>query len=299
MNYAVIDLGSNTIRLSIFRLEGETIKTVFRQKELAALASYITNSHLALEGIDRACDTLLELKKSALNFVKEDEIHVFATAALREVENQEHVLEKIHSKTGLNPVILSGEEEAHLGFLGESYYSKYTDGILIDIGGGSTELVQFKDSKPVKVASLPMGCLNIYSKYVDLVVPTEKESAKIRDEIIAQFDTTKWGMPKQEPIMIGVGGTLRAFRSLASDMYSFPEDETEIPAVYVSKILHKIKHNEDEIFLKIYKTVPERTLTITTGLLIANEIINIFGCETILVSNYGVREGYLLDRVLK
>ena len=87
MNYAVIDLGSNTVRLSVYRYENDRIITVIRQKEVAGLAGYVTKNTMELEGIHKACDILRELKEIASGFVKEENIHIFATASLRGLLN--------------------------------------------------------------------------------------------------------------------------------------------------------------------------------------------------------------------
>ena len=299
MDYAVIDLGSNTIRLSVLRYKNNKIITVFRQKEVAGLAGYIKKKRLEVEGIEKACSVLLNFKEIAIRFVKESEIHVFATAAFRGITNQDQSLEKIKTATGLRPIVLSGEEEARLDFIGASHFTECKNGILIDIGGASTELVQFENSKPVKLASLPIGCLSLYTEFVGKILPTKKERRIIKKEINEHFDSLGWGTGKNYPLIIGIGGTVRAAYKLSCELFSLPQDQNEIAANLVNWILNELKNKEDNIYHIVYKVIPERTLTIYTGLMILNEAIKNFGCKKILISGYGVREGYLIDRILK
>lgn len=301
MNYAVIDLGSNTIRLSIYQYEGGKIMTVIKQKEVAGLAGYIKKNRLELDGIQKACEILTNFRELAMRFVDDEhDIHVFATASLRGVANQNQALDMIQQSSGLLPVVLSGEEEARLDFIGvTSHFSDLKDGLLIDIGGASTELIRFEDAEPVQLVSMPIGCLNLYTKFVGEVIPTDNERKRIKKEILDKLNKLKWDTDRIPDLMIGVGGTVRAARKLSRELFSLPKDQKEMNAAYIKKILERIRDNKDDIYLTINKVIPERTSTIYTGLMILNEAIKKFRCESILVSDYGIREGYLVDKVLK
>ena len=300
MNYAIIDLGSNTIRLSVYTQKNGEFETVISQKEVVGLAGYVKKNCLEPDGINRACDTLRDFKEIAIRFAEEKDIHLFATASLRGIHNQQQALEMIEQACGIYPEVLSGEEEARLDFLGASHIIECSDGILIDIGGASTELVHFQNGQPIELVSVPIGCLSLYSGFVNKIIPTEDECKKIKKEIRKQFDKhMEWAVEEGLPLMIGVGGTVRAAQKLSRDLFSLPKENKELQIGHIKEILHKLKHNEDEIFRTVYKRIPERALTIFTGLMILNEAIKRFKCESFVVSNYGVREGYLIDRVLK
>ena len=300
MNHAVIDIGSNTMRLQIYQNENGTISTIIKEKEVAGLAGYIKKNRLDPDGISKACDILNNFKEIAVRFVEAHEIHIFATASLRGIENQNEALETIQQNTGLRPIVLSGEEEARLDFIGvTSHFPQIRDGLLIDIGGASTELIRFENAEPVQLVSMPIGCLNLYRKYVGKVIPTSKERKKIAKEIKEQIDKIGWKSKNYPALMIGVGGTVRAAHKLSCELFSQKNDQNEMVAGYIKKIINKIVDNEDDIFLTINKLIPERTSTIFTGLMILNEAIKKFSCKSIFVSDYGLREGYLFDRVLR
>jgi len=299
MNCAVIDLGSNTIRLSIFSYEDNKITTVIQQKEVAGLAGYIRKNRLDQEGIQKACDVLNEFMKIAVRFVDENEIYAFATASLRGILNREQALKILAQTTGLFPDVLSGEEEARLDFIGASHFTECMDGILIDIGGASTEFVRFENAQPVCLASLPIGCLNLYTRFVGRIIPNGEERKKIKKEIREQLANLGWKAEDDFPLMIGIGGTVRAAHKLSCGLFSLPQSQNEMNAGYIKEILNKLRNNENAIYRNVYKLIPERTLTIFTGLMILNEAIKRFGCESIFVSGYGVREGYLIDRILR
>ena len=297
MDYAIVDLGSNTVRLSIYGYENDEIKTIFKQKELAGLAQYVKNEKLEEEGIQKACDVIIGFKETATKFVPNENIHVFATASLRNINNRDESIRRINQQTNLAVDVLGGEEEAELDFIGASYFTASDSGLLIDIGGASTELVRFENSKPMQLISLPIGSLNLSSKYVSWVLPNKSERKAIKRAVKDELTTLDW--ESNCPVMLGVGGTLRAALKLSQQLFSPLQDENSFLAENVGKMLRMLQKNENGLYQIIYKTIPERLITITPGLIILKEVIKRFGCETITVSKYGVREGYLLSRVLK
>lgn len=299
MDYAVIDLGSNSIRLAIYEYENDQVQKIFDEKDVAGLAGYVSDGVLQTAGIQKACEVLNHFKRTASKFVAPQDIHLFATASLRNVRNRDEAVHTIARETSLVPDVLEGSEEAALGFVGVSKFANCDNGVMIDIGGASTELVLFNDHKAVNLVSLPIGSLNLSVKYVKGIIPTKHERKRIKSKIRDQLSAVYWGGEGQYPLLVGTGGTLRAVRKLSSALFDLPADGRDISASYVKEIIKLLKKNENHIYQVVYKTIPERLLTISTGLYILQQVIKKFGCETILVSNFGVREGYLVDRVLK
>ena len=286
MNYAVIDLGSNSIRLSIYDCSGDQINKIFSKKEIVGLASYISNKSIDIIGILKACEVLNDFKESATKYVEESDIHLFATAALRSISNRDEAVQTIIEKTTLAPDILEGDEEAALGFIGASHFKKYENGIMIDIGGASTELVLFKDYRPVELVSLPIGCLNLSNRFVREIIPSTSERKLIKAEIQSQLDKISWDDSGKCPLMVGIGGTLRAAGKISGVLFDLNADEVEINADYVRIINKLLKERQRGIYHTLYKTIPERLLTISTGIAILHQVAKKFGCESISVSKY-------------
>jgi exopolyphosphatase/guanosine-5'-triphosphate,3'-diphosphate pyrophosphatase len=299
MNYAIIDLGSNTARLSIYRCENNQIIKIFGSKEVAGLAGYVSNSVLKPEGIKKACVVLNKFKELALKYTDPTNIYLFATASLRNIQNMKEAVKLITEETSLIPDILSGDEEAAIGFSGASQFAECTNGIMIDIGGASTEFVLFKNYKAVNVISLPIGCLNLSINYVNKILPTEYERKKIKTAVNKQLAKIDWNKDTKYPLMVGIGGTIRAVLKLSHVVFNLPFEQNKIETGSIKKLAKFLKNNENGIYQTIYKTIPERLFTITPGLIILQQAIKKFGSETIWVSKYGIREGYLSDRVLK
>jgi exopolyphosphatase / guanosine-5'-triphosphate,3'-diphosphate pyrophosphatase len=292
----IVDLGSNTVRLSIYEYEGNRFKLLINEKSFTGLAGYIDKKGaLSDKGIRTACKVINEYKNIAEN-LHISMFRIFATASLRNIVNTNEVVDKIIERTGLKPDVLTGEEEALLDFQGASSSVDLDNGILIDIGGGSTELVQFENKKPVKYSSIPIGCLNLYSKYVKRILPDKKEYKLINSIVKAELDKIQWIEDEKTSVICGVGGTIRAFKKIHIEM-SVNDTSDEINTSYAKKIINTAIKNDDsyELFSKV---IPERIHTIIPGMIIFKDIIKRTQAEKIIVSKYGVREGYLLSRII-
>ncbi len=117
--YAIIDIGSNTIRLNVYQVEEDgAIHSIFQSKETAGLAGYVReDGSMSREGLDRAADALLRFR-SILDALHIENRAVFATASLRNITNSEEAVFQLQERTGLMIRLLSGREEAILDYVG-------------------------------------------------------------------------------------------------------------------------------------------------------------------------------------
>lgn len=297
MLFGIIDVGSNTIRLNIYSYDNETVKSLLHKKTMAGLAGYVKDGYLSLRGINTACDIINDYKNILENF-QINNIFIFATASLRNIINTDEVIRIIGERTGHSVDVITGEEEATLDFVGATHALQVTNGMMVDIGGGSTELAFYKNAKITKAISLPIGSLSLFSKHVRKLFPKKKEKQAMKEEIL--FELTKLGLEEQQaiPTICGVGGTIRAARELNNELFEIKENPT-IAVDNISKILPMLHKPNKQTLHRILQIVPDRIHTITPGLLILHTIAEYFGSETIHVSGYGVREGYLYSKVLR
>lgn len=136
MKFAIVDLGSNTIRLSVYNTLPEGgFDLLFSEKEMAGLVSYVHGGVLSPEGIQRACGAIRDFQALLRQFDL-DAPHVFATASLRNIRNTEEAVEQIRAATGVGVDVISGELEARLGYYGARTATDLQDGAMFDIGGG-------------------------------------------------------------------------------------------------------------------------------------------------------------------
>ncbi|MCL1828992.1 MAG: phosphatase [Oscillospiraceae bacterium] len=299
MDRALIDLGSNSIRLSVYKCEEDRITGIFNEKEFAGLAGYVTDGVLQPAGIQKACSVINGFKDTASRFVDPSGISVFATASLRNIKNRDEAVKIIAEETLLVPDVLDGEEEAGLGFIGASDFIKSDDGIMIDIGGASTELVLFREKKAEQLVSLPIGCLNLSLGHIARIIPTERECRRMNADIAKRFSDIPWAKGVRFRNLSGIGGTLRAALRLSRVLFDSPYKENTIDADRVGELIKLLKSNRSNLYHTVYRAIPERLMTISAGLAVLRHAIEAFGCETVSVSKNGLREGYLTEKVLK
>ena len=297
MKQAIIDIGSNSIRLTLYETEGQNFKILFREKIMAGLAGYVEDGKLSAEGIECACAGLLTFR-GILQTLAIDHIRVFATASLRNVSNTEQALSVIRAATGYSVEVISGEDEALFGYAGAMQELHLTSGAFLDIGGASTEIVTFEEGKPVDFASFSIGSLSLYRRCVKKILPGEGSLKRLRQEIARTIDVSE-GALTPRPLIVGVGGTARAALKLARHYYKMSEDCRSMTAGQLDglcKFLCSGKKGASDLIVRLEA---ERIHTLVPGLLILQHVFGLFQAEQLVVSKYGVREGYLCQRILK
>ena len=297
MIYGIADVGSNTVRLSIYKCEGGEIRLLMNRKVMAGLAGYVRHGALTPEGIEVACQTL-QGYRSLMDNLELPDLRVFATASLRNISNTEEAVGAVMAATGLRVDVLSGREEAELSFRGAIQNAGLYNGLLVDLGGGSTELVAYRNRTIQSACSLSVGSLSLFSRHVEKLWPDKGERRAIRRAVEEQLDQFA---PQRAPArhICGVGGTVRAACKVANVLFGRPAEDRSLDRVELKEMLRRLKKPEKAELRLLLKTVPDRIHTIIPGLLALDTIVRAYGAQTITASACGVREGYLLDRVLR
>lgn len=298
MKYAVIDVGSNTIRLAVYAVEGKKFTLLFSQKDTVGLAGYVQNGVMSQNGIHKACDILLKFRELLQQFDVE-QTFVFATASLRNIHNTQEAVNQIFLLTGYTVDVISGQTEAYLDYYGILHEVPLESGLLFDIGGGSTELVTFAHDGPGIIESLPIGSLNLTRKYVEKLVPKQKEREQIQERIQKELKKRKLNHFPSYPTLCGIGGTIRAILKLVQAQQGIPEAQRTISTKQfhtLTKMLWKKDHTAQQL---LQQNCPDRLHTIYTGMLIVDELVQMAHCDSIYVSQSGVREGYLRRELFK
>lgn len=294
---AVIDIGSNTMRMSVYKIEGQKFTVLLSKKETAGLVNYITEGEMSEEGIGVLIDVLRQFC-SSLEEISVNSINAFATASLRNVANSEQVLARVFHAVGLKVALLSGEGEAILSFLGAVHASPFADGCLFDLGGGSTEIVAFRQRKPYYAKSMNIGCLNLYKRYVKKIWPKKLEIEEMK--LFIERNLAEAVLPEQpQPLLIGVGGTARSLLELINLREKRDASHREITMeelhTCVSFLLKRDTNAKDAVL----KKCPDRIHTIIPGALLMQALAKKMKAERLYISEYGVREGYLWKEFIK
>lgn len=297
MKQAIIDIGSNSIRLTLYEIENGSFKILFREKIMAGLAGYVENGALSAEGMECACAGLLTFR-SILQTLHIEHISVFATASLRNISNTQQALGIIRAATGYSVEVLSGESEALLGYAGAMQELHLRSGAFLDIGGASTEIVTFDEGKPVDFASFPIGSLSLYRRCVKRILPGQGSLKRLQQEIDKTIQPGHAALAER-PLLVGVGGTARAAFKLAQHYYKISSDCHTITAGQLNGLCSFLCSGKKEASDLILRLEAERIHTLVPGVLILQHIFQLFGAQQLIISKYGVREGYLCKKILQ
>ncbi|WP_334104077.1 hypothetical protein [Aminobacterium mobile] len=298
---AVIDIGSNSIKLLIAILQGEELVSLDERIEITRLSEGLAKEGLLLpepmrrtiEGVERFVWVAREAGVS--------QIVVIGTMAFRSASNSSSFVETLLDRTGVSMKILSGDEESEFAFRGalsgiweDKYLSQNVT--VFDIGGGSTELVQGKGGNIIHRWSLPIGSVVLTEKFLQKTPVSSEYVHKVRLEI-RKILSNRWDFLSQVGTLVGVGGTVTAMVAVKLGLYSYTPESVH----GISLSLGEIKR---QIFLYSSKTLEERCLIpglspgradiILAGACIVAEILNIAREEKFVVSHRGLRHGVAL-----
>ncbi len=298
MKYGIIDIGSNTIRLNLYLVkENKEIVSLLNKKTVAGLSTYINDGHMTKKGADK----LIRVLKNYLNICNHfeiDGVFSFATAALRNAKNSKEVLEYVEKSVNHKIDLISGEKEAHFGYLGIKKDFNLNTGYIIDIGGGSIEITIVEKDKIIFSKSLKEGHLSLYKKYVSRIFPTEKEAKAISKDIKKLLKINKVPRLDKSYPFYGVGGTIRATGNVSMEIFDLPSN-SYLQIDTVKKLEYKLKKVDPKIMNTLLQVVPERVHTITPGVIALLEIVKYLRASEINISRNGAREGYLIDCIRK
>ena len=283
----IIDIGSNTIVLVVYDVLAEAIQQIHYTSTAVHLVQYIQNHHMSQDGIKAAAkvfNTYVEYCKTH----NIEEIHADITECGRSIDNCHELITAAHQSGIQNIQLLTGEEEAMCDFFGASLDSTLEDGLLIDIGGGSTELVRFTNShKVLDACSIPLGCVRLQQM--------AHPDTAAKDAIQKAMEQHPSLTPCTQAI--GVGGTIRACR-MACDLLHHSDHTFTSEDLY--DLYESLLNNRQEYWEAVHKTVTvDRIPVLLPGLSMFAEVSKAFGITHFHNSEYGVREGFLLHFVLK
>ena len=297
MKIAIVDLGSNTIRLSVYHtLPDGRFELLFSEKEMAGLVSYVRGGRLSPEGIQRACTGIRDFQGLLRQFDM-GAPHVFATASLRNIRNTEEAVAQIREATGVEVDVISGELEAKLGYYGTCLATNLRDGAVFDIGGGSTEILEVRGGEIRKAQSLPIGSLALFNTCVDGLWPKKKELKKIRTAVASALKEA-WLPEQRVEKVCGVGGTARAVLKIANAWYEKPAGNRSLTPAEVRRLTRLLLERDHQARKLILRSCPDRVHTILPGMMLMNTLTEKLCCGELYISPYGVREGYLCHKLL-
>ena len=302
MLQAMIDIGSNTIRMAVYQIEDGHATQIMKRKHTVGLSAYVKDGVMQEEGVRRAAEVVSEYRDFLAGMGVENTI-AFTTAALRNATNSAEAVAALESRTGLSIRVISGEEEASFDFAGAIHDLASDNGVILDIGGGSTEIVLYRAHRVTRKWSLPYGSLSLKVSYVHGLLPTPQEAEEIRKDVAKAVEIFCCKLPPMHDVVAcGLGGTFKSACALYQKMYSTQEDDTRMEqSRFREMIAHYVSDTppKEEDAVRLMLAAPDRIHTLLPGLILADELTAELNCTEVVYSDSGVREGYLYTEILK
>jgi exopolyphosphatase/guanosine-5'-triphosphate,3'-diphosphate pyrophosphatase len=286
---AVVDIGSNSVRLVIYDGLTRSPAPIFNEKTLCGLGREVQSTGLlARDAVVKALGALRRFR-ALCDVVKVPRVHVLATAACREATNGPAFIAEAERICGTAVDVLSGKREAELSALGVISGFYRPDGLVGDLGGGSLELVDVRGNKLRRGTTLPLGGLALQ----DASARSLKKAEKIVRNGLAQVPVLQAGSGRT---FYAIGGTWRALARLHMWQKGYPLHVTHgyaIPAKEISEFSRLVHRANTEMLSRIEVVSDARRPLLSYGALVLEEVVRIAKPKEIVFSALGVREGLL------
>jgi len=280
---AVIDIGSNTVKLFLYEVRKKKIRKVFSESIYLRLLNHVEKGRLTDEGIEELRLTLKSFKRLVEEF-KPDCVLAVGTYVLRVIKNREEVLRRVSDLFDIE--VLSGEEEAYYSAVGALLDVKLKDTLLFDIGGGSLEVCEILGGEPRQCKSYPLGTLSFGEAVSGGVV---RDIRRVRWLVRSYVNPYDFELSESQ-YLVGVGGSIRALKKISK--------KRRIKRKTLRNIVERLLRMTPSEISKEFGISISRAQTVTVAAIVALELMDIFKSKELIISKYGIREGLVYKRVV-
>jgi exopolyphosphatase / guanosine-5'-triphosphate,3'-diphosphate pyrophosphatase len=305
MRIAVVDIGTNSTRLLVCEREGERITDELeRESTVTRLGAGVdADGCLAEESMDRVYEALDRYREQWDRHDVDAAVAVL-TSAVRDATNGDEFAESVKERYGLEPHVLSGDEEARLTFLGamsERDPDDRTPTVVVDIGGGSTEIVVGHGHEATFHVSTQAGVVRQTERHIEHDPPSGDELEETRQDV---RETLRQGVPEDQRSAveraIAVAGTATSLGAIAQELE--PYDAEKVHGYRLSRqeceeILDRLSSIPLEERREVAGLHPDRAPTIVAGVIILLEVLRLFGLDELEVSEHDILRGAALGLV--
>jgi exopolyphosphatase / guanosine-5'-triphosphate,3'-diphosphate pyrophosphatase len=297
MRVAGIDCGTNSIRLLIAEVTAEGLIDVDRRMEVVRLGQGVdATGRLAPEALERTF-AATRVYADAIRAAEVDRIRFVATSASRDAENAAEFRAGIEAILGIEPEVITGEQEAALSFAGA------TEGmaaglpgpyLVVDVGGGSTEFV-LGDGTVHASRSVDVGCVRMRERHLHGDPPTAAEIEAATKDIDAAIDAAAEVVSlDQARTLIGVAGTVTTIAAIALGLERYDPvaiHGSRVPAVTVHEVATRMLGATREERAAIGVMHPGRVDVIGAGALVVDRIVHRLGDVDLIASEHDILDG--------
>jgi exopolyphosphatase/guanosine-5'-triphosphate,3'-diphosphate pyrophosphatase len=301
MKLGVLDIGSNSAQLQIVDVHpGAPPLPTHAVKEPTLLGeSFEDDGSIDEAGIERVVEAVREAMAAARRFSVE-QLFAFATSAVRDAANREQIVERIAAEVGIKPQFLSGEDEARLTYLAVHRWYGWSAGrlLVIDIGGGSMEIVLGRDAEPDVAVSLPLGAARLTRGFLPDDPPSAKQLKEmrrhVRDTLREVSDRLRWEAGPRRAV-----GTSKTFKQLARLAGAPPQRKgpfarRTLNAEDLSHWIPRLAKLSAEERARLRGISAPRAKQILAGAIVARATMGALDVAEVSICPWALREGIML-----
>jgi len=300
--FAVADLGSNSFRLVVYAWgdgRWRRIDEIFEAVRIGAGED--RTGALSEEAIARALATIdVFAHFVAASGLSPSEVAFVATSAIREASNRDAFLERARAVAGTAVRVLEGDEEARYGYLAAVNSTTLADGVVLDLGGGSMQLVRVAGRLEADAASWPLGAVRMTERFFGDDAPaTRKQLDKLRAHVAAELESAGWLAASRR--LVAIGGTARTLAAAdqrAQELPSFGVGGHVIEAAALDELIERLAELPPSERASIPGIKPARADVILAGAVVVRGAMEASGVDGVEVTEAGLREGMFFERLI-
>lgn len=291
---AVIDIGSNSIRLVVYSGLVRGASTLFNEKVLCGLGRGLAQTgRLNPDGVALARQNLVRFTRLAAA-MGVGRVDLLATAAVREAEDGPAFAAEVERLTSLPITVLTGEEEGRLSALGVVAGLPGASGVMGDLGGGSLELVELSDGGVGRSSTLPLGPFNLMARH-------DSDTAAMLRTVDAALKADDWqsaGKKHNDRRLYAVGGAWRNLARIHIEQSRYPLNVIHgytMTRGQVGDLARVMSRLSKRSLARIKGVTKQRLETLPVAALVLHQVIRALGCREVEFSAFGLREGHVYN----
>jgi exopolyphosphatase/guanosine-5'-triphosphate,3'-diphosphate pyrophosphatase len=291
---AVIDVGSNSVRLVVYRIDGRAMTPILNEKVMAGLGRDLPKTGaLSKDGVDASIKALKRFA-ALLDAGEVESVFPVATAAVREAKDGREFAQRVKDQTGFDLRILDGADEARLSALGVSGGAPDAAGVVGDLGGASLELVEISPRGPGRGETFALGPFTLARE------GDEFDYGRVAKQVEAAFADTKVFPKRSGGDFYAVGGAWRALGRIDMTMRDHPLGvlhHYEMSRGEVLKLTDLVRKQSRRSLEKLEEAAAKRADTLPYAAVVLERVIMAGQFDRVIISAFGLREGVLLERM--
>jgi len=306
LRLAGVDIGTLTCRLLIADVPTDGRLTELRsERRILWLGEGVDQTkQLSVAAMDRVIQCLREWRE-LVDAVHVDAMVVVATSAVRDATNRDEFLDRVKREVGFEVELISGEEEARRTLLGIRSGLPYsvTDVLALDIGGGSTEFILDRPGHQALVRSIDIGVVRLCERLLHHDPPTNDEVREAREWVVRETNAAVVDMGNyQTATFVGAAGTITSLAAIAQKLTTYEPARIhnyQLQLTTIQELEQTLLSRKKADRAGLPGLEKGREEVIAAGAIIIRTIMETLGLSAVLVSDLGLREGVVIDQVMR